>query len=129
MQTVTSTYAETLDVAPSRMMQSRGDFQDDVLNVTRSGPSMCTADDGKQPPAELPIAQLSSGNAPAPSPPSKRKCNLGSGQECERGSEYIVPGMSNPRVILCDLQYKVDTAALEAHANPKRIGGATTWMK
>ena len=125
MQTVTSICAEAPDIASSPMMGSRSDPQSEPLNGTGPGPSMRAADDGKQPAAELPIAQLSGGNAPAPSPPSKRKCDLDSGQECERGSEYIALGTSNPRVILCDLQYKVNTAALEAHANTPEAGA--TW--
>ena len=80
---------------------------------------------GEQPLAELPVAGLSGGNAPAPPPPNNRKCGPDGGQDCERGSEYVVPGTSNLRIVLCDLQYKVDTAALEAHANTPEA--SATW--
>ena len=113
--------------------ESRSDFsfrlQQVLENLARHIPRRPKPKDlanfGEQPPTELPVAGLSGGNASAPPPPNKRKCGSDSGQDGKRGSEYVVACKTNLRIILCDLQYKVGAAALEARANTPEAGA--TW--
>ena len=111
--------------------ESRSDcsfrLQQVLTNLARRRPKpKDLANFGAQPPAELPVAGLSGGNASAlQPPPNKRKSALEGGQDGERGSQHLVASMSNLRIILCDLQCKVDAAALEAYANTPEAG--TTW--
>ena len=99
-------------------------FKLSATNRRRAKPTDL-ANFGDQPP-ELSAPPGGTATAlPSGIPPTKRKCEHGSVHEAERGSGDVVAGPSNLRDVLCDLQYKVDDAALKAHANAPEAG--TTW--